>query len=282
MKFQSHFWIAVPLILALYPPAGQAADNHDAPIYRITVVQRSLTAVNYGRRSGPTKIDFRGTVLSPESHGSATIEAKAGAVEIRAKFARLDSPARFGGQYLTYVLWAVSPEGQTERLGEIITNHKDDARLEVTTSLQSFGLLVTAEPYFAVSKPGPVVVMENVLRPDTAGKSEQVSAKYELLPRQGNYTVDLSPDAKTKGGAMVSQREYEAVLALYQARNAIQIAQAEDVDARARETLQKAERLQQEAEQIPDRKANSERVISLARQAAQTAEDARNIAAHYK
>ncbi len=281
MKFRSHFWIALPLILALNLQAGQAADNRNTPIYRITVVQRSLAAVNYGHRSGPTKIDFRGTVLSPESHGSATIEAKAGAVEIRAKFARLDSPARFGGQYLTYVMWAVSPEGQTERLGEIITNHSDDAKLEVTTSLQTFGLLVTAEPYFAVSKPGPVVVMENVLRPDT-GTPEQVSAKYELLPRQENYTVDLTPDAKTKGGAMVSQREYEAVLALYQARNAIQIARAEGVDSRAHETLQKAERLQQEAEQIPDRKASSERVISLARQAAQTAEDARNIAAHNK
>ena len=280
MKFQSHFWFALPLILALNSPAVHAAD-HDAPIYRITVVQRSLSAVNYGRRSGPTKIDFRGTVLAPGTHGNATVEAKAGAVGIHAKFAGLDSPAKFGAQYLTYVLWAISPEGQTERLGEIITNHSDDAKLDVTTSLQTFGLLVTAEPYFAVTKPGPVVVMENVLRPDTVGASEQVSAKYELLPRAENYTVNLSPDAKNSGsGPMVSQREYEATLALYQARNAIQIARAEGIDSRARETLEKAEHLEQEAEQIPNRKANSERVISLARQAAQTAEDARNIAAH--
>jgi hypothetical protein len=280
MKFQSSYWLALPLILALNPPAVHAADDH-APIYRITVVQRSLSAVNYGRRSGPTKIDFRGTVLAPETRGSAIVEAKAGAVVIHAKFAALDSPAKFGAQYLTYVLWAISPEGQTERLGEIITNHSDDAKLEVTTSLQTFGLLVTAEPYFAVSKPGPVVVMENVLRPDTVGTPEQVSAKYELLPRAESYTVNLSPDAKNSGGGpMVSQREYEATLALYQARNAIQIAKAEGVDTRARETLQKAESLAQQAEQIPNRKANSERVISLARQAAQTAEDARNIAAH--
>jgi hypothetical protein len=281
MKFQSRFWLALPMVLALNSPAVRAADNHDAPIYRITVVQRSLSAVNYGRRSGPTKIDFRGTVLAPETRGNATVEAKAGAVEIRAKFAGLDSPAKFGGQYLTYVLWAISPEGQTERLGEVITNHSDDAKLDVTTSLQTFGLLVTAEPYFAVTKPGPVVVMENVLRPDTVGASEQVSAKYELLPRAENYTVNLSPDAKNSGtGPMVSQREYEATLALYQARNAIQIVRAEGVDDRARATLQKAEHLEQEAEKIPNRKSNSERVISLARQAAQTAEDARNIAAH--
>jgi len=281
MKFQSHRWLGVPLLLVASLPVIQAADEHDAPIYRITVVQRALPAVNYGHRSGPTKIDFRGTVLAPETRGSATVEAKAGVVAIRAKLAGLDAPGKFGAQYLTYVLWAISPEGQTERLGEIITNHNDDAKLEVTTSLQTFGLLVTAEPYFAVTKPGPVVVMENVLRPDTVGTSEQVSAKYELLPRAENYTVNLSPDAKIKGGGpMVSQREYEAVLALYQARNAIQIARAEGVETRARETLQKAEHLEQEAEQIPDRKNNSERVISLARQAAQTAEDARNIAAH--
>lgn len=280
MRFQSHFWVALPLMLALHSPAVRAADN-DSPIYRITVVQRSLSAVNYGRRSGPTKIDFRGTVLAPETRGEATIEAKAGSVVIHAKLAKLDSPAKFGPQYLTYVLWAISPEGQTERLGEVITNHNNDAKLEVSTSLQTFGLLVTAEPYFAVSKPGPVVVMENVLRPDTVGASELVSAKYELLPRAETYTVNLqSPGAAAGNGPMVSQREYEATLALYQAQNAIQIARAEGVDGRARETLQKAERLEHEAEQIRDRKTNSERVISLSRQAAQTAEDARNIAAH--
>ena len=281
MKFASHFWLAILLMLALNPRAAHGADERNAPIYRITVVQRSLPAVNYGHRSGPTKIDFRGTVLAPETHGSATVEAKAGAVVIHAKLAGLDAPAKFGAQYLTYVLWAISPEGQTERLGEVITNHSDDAKLEVTSSFQTFGLLVTAEPYFAVSKPGPIVVMENVLRPDTVGTSEQVSAKYELLPRAENYTVNLAADAKNTGsGPMVSQREYEAVLALYQARNAIQIIKAEGVDARAQATMEKAEHLAQQAEQIPDRKANSERVISLARQAAQTAEDARNIAAH--
>jgi hypothetical protein len=278
---KSVFCLALPLVLAV--SAATAADQRDSPIYRITVVQRSLPAVNYGQRSGPTKIDFRGTVLAPETRGGATIEAKVGTVSIHAKLEGLDSPAKFGPQYLTYVLWAISPEGQTERLGEVITNHKDDAKLDVTTSLQTFGLLVTAEPYFAVSKPGPVVVMENVLRPDTIGASEPVSAKYELLPRAETYTVNLQPPGAANGnGPMVSQREYEAVLAIYQARNAIQIAKAEGVDARAQGTLEKAERLTQQAEQIPDRKNNSDRVIMLARQAVQTAEDARNIAAHDK
>src|SRR5258707_3112356 len=110
MKFESQFWFALPLIVALSQSAAQAGDEHNAPIYRITVVQRSLPAVNYGHRSEPTKIDFRGTVLAPSTRGSATIEAKSGAVTVHAKFAALDSPAKYGPQYLTYVLWAISPE----------------------------------------------------------------------------------------------------------------------------------------------------------------------------
>jgi hypothetical protein len=278
-----------PLLLtALYvlPPLAALAapaDEATSPIYRITVVQRSLPAVNYGHRSGPTQIDFRGTVLAPGAKGIATVEAKPGAVTVRAKLEHLGAPQQFGGEFLTYVLWAVSPEGQTDRLGEIITNANDEGKLDVSTSFQTFGLLVTAEPYFAVTKPSPVVVMENVLRPDTIGTAEQVSAKYELLPRD-NYTVSLKSPADARGPkpAMVSQREYEVQVALYQARNAIQIARAERVDAYAADTLSKAEHLAQEAEQIPDRKAYSERIIMLARQAAQTAEDARNIAAQRK
>lgn len=275
----------LPLLIPLYvlPPlvALAAPADESAPIYRITVVQRSLPAVNYGHRSGPTPIDFRGTVLAPGAKGSAVVEAKTGAVNIRAKLERLGAPQQFGAEFLTYVLWAVSPEGQTDRLGEIVTNANNEGKLDVSTSFQTFGLLVTAEPYFAVSKPSPVVVMENVLRPDTIGTAEQVSAKYELLPRASNYTVSLAPpgDARTAKPVLVSQREYEVQVALYQARNAIQIAKAEHVDAYAADTLGKAERLAQEAEQTPDRKASSDRIIMLARQAAQTAEDARNIAA---
>src|SRR5262245_53558467 len=147
----------LPLVLvlpiAVWAGSPDGKDGSGAPIYRVTVTQRSLPAVNYGHRSAPTRIDFRGTVLAPHTRGGATVEAKPGAVMIQAKFEGLGSPAKFGAQYLTYVLWAISPEGQAERLGEIITDNHDEAKLGVTTSLQTFGLLVTAEPYFAVTRP---------------------------------------------------------------------------------------------------------------------------------
>jgi hypothetical protein len=277
---QSVLTLALMLPMVVWAGAPEGNDK-EAPVYRVTVIQRSFPAVNYGHRSAPTRIDFRGTVLAPEARGGATVEAKPGAVIIRAKFEGLVSPAKFGTQYLTYVLWAISPEGQAARLGEIITNHRDNAKLEVTTSLQTFGLLVTAEPYFAVSKPGPVVVVENILRQDTVEESEPILVNYELLQRPENYEVTLRPAAQPEAvkDQMVSQKDYEALLALYQARNSIQIAKAEGVDIYAHDTLQRAEALTQQAQKIWDGKVNRERVVMLARQATQTAEDARNIAA---
>jgi hypothetical protein len=250
------------------------------PLYKVTVVQRSIRAINYGHRELPTAIDFKGTIIYPEAKGQATVRAKAGVVQVDLNLQNLGAPSRFGPQYLTYVLWAITPEGQTQRLGEIITNHKDKSKLRVTTSLQTFGLIVTAEPYFAVSRPSPVIVLENMMRPDTVGKVEEVDAKYELLPAAQEYTFDVDAarrsDAAT--GPLVSMKEYEALLAIYEARNAIQIAKADEVEAIAGETLRKAEELLRQAEQITDRNKESKRIVMLARQASQTAHDARSIA----
>jgi hypothetical protein len=269
--------LSAPLLAADDPPRS-------APIYRVTVVQRTTRAVNYGHRTLPTRLDFQGTVLYPEAKGKAVVEPKTGRVHVDAKFSHLGTPARFGRQYLTYVLWAITPDGNAERLGELVTNHNDDAHVKVTTSLQSFALIVTAEPYFAVSKPGPMVVMENVVRPDTMGQIEYVDARYELLPRAESPTVDLNDVrvASEPQTPLVGMREYEALLALYQAQNAVQIARAEGADVYAPEVLSKAEALYREAQSIPDRKADSERIVTVAREAAQRAEDARLVAVKRK
>ncbi len=172
-------------------PAGW---GQSVPLYRVTVVERTVKAVNYQYRSGPTGLDFHGTVLLPESKGNATVESKAGRTEIDAHFSHLQSPARFGGEYLTYVLWAITPEGQPKNLGEIISGSSDKAHTTVTTDLQAFGLIVTAEPYATVREPsGCGGAGEREIRPDTIGSIEPVQVRYELMPRHG-YTYNKPAD----------------------------------------------------------------------------------------
>ncbi len=254
------------------------ADHPSVPIYRVTVVERTVKAVNYQYRSGPTPIDFRGTVLLPHSKGEAMVESKAGRTEIDAHFDRLEAPTRFGSEYLTYVLWAITPEGHAKNLGEVMPGSSDKARLRVTTDLQSFGLLVTAEPYSAVRLPSDVVVLENEVRPETIGGIEPIQARFELLPR-GEYTYNVPSDMQNgvAQGERLPMDRYEALLELYQAQNAVQIARAQGADRYAPDVFNKAEALYRTAQDYQLRRADRATVVTAARQAAQTAEDARAI-----
>jgi len=239
------------------------------PIYRVTVTERVAKAISYQHRSGATKIDFGGTALMPNAHGEAKVESKKGYIEIEVEFRNMTDATQFGGEYLTYVLWAITPEGRASNLGEILRGGGTSGKLDVTTELQVFGLVVTAEPYFAVSRPSDVVVMENVVRKDTVGKIELIDAKYELLQR-GQYqhltnVLDLKVDGKNP-------------LELYEARNAINIARTSGADRFATETFQKAESNLKQAEAYRARNAGSKPVTMTARQAVQIAEDSRAIA----
>ena len=246
------------------------------PIYQVTVVERTVKAVNYQYRGGPTQIDFTGTVLMPLAKGEAVVESKKGRTAIDAKFSRMEAPTRFGPEYLTYVLWAITPEGHPKNLGEVLPNSGDNAHLTVTTDLQAFGMIITAEPYSAVRQPSDVVVMENVVRADTIGRIEPIQAKYNLLPR-GSYTF-VKPDHAPLEGPKVSMDRYESLVEIYQAQNAVQIARAQGADKYAADTLAKAESLLAQASAMEQRRAGRSDVVTLARQAAQTAEDARMIA----
>jgi outer membrane protein OmpA-like peptidoglycan-associated protein len=241
------------------------------------VVERTVKAVNYQYRSGQTRIDFAGTVLLPEAKGDALVESKTGRTQIDAKFSRVAAPTRFGREYLTYVLWAITPEGHPKNLGEIVGDSGDHAHLSVTTELQSFGMIVTAEPYSAVRQPSDVVVMENVVRPDTMGSSEPIRAKVELLPR-GSYTFTRSGPEIVTEGPKVSAARYESLVAIYQAQNAVQIAQSQGADQYAADTLARAESQLADARRLEQEKGGRNAVVTAARQAAQTAEDARAIA----
>jgi flagellar motor protein MotB len=268
------------LSLAPYANGQEAPDQKSgsAPIYRVTVVRGTIKAVNYQYRSGPTTIDFRGTVLLPEGKGQATVESKRGRTEIEASFDHLVSPVRFGREYLTYTLWAVTPQGGVRNLAEIVPGPSDKAKLRLSTDLQAFGLMVTAEPYSAVRNPSNVVVLENQVRPDTAGKVEEIDARYELMPR-GQYTLDISAKPQTpSSGPKVSMNQYEALMQIYEAQNALGIAQAARADHYAPETYARAQQLLEEAKRLQAHKGSTSVIVEEAREAAQTAEDARAIA----
>jgi len=259
-------------------PHNQEDALRGAPIYRVRVVGRTTKAVNYRRGGTATPLGFRGTVLLPEAEGSAWVKANKGWTEIRARFKKLPAPTRFGREYLTYVLWSITPEGRATNLGEILTDNDDEGKLEVTSDLQAFALIVTAEPYFSVTQPSDVVVMENAVRKDTIGQVELVDAHFELLKR-GEYSYDTAAAEQANSGKRekLPMHRYEALLAIYQAQNAVQIAQSLGAERHAAEPLAKAQRLLLTARQYYDNRNDSKTVIQTARQAAQTAEDARLI-----
>jgi outer membrane protein OmpA-like peptidoglycan-associated protein len=250
-----------------------SGERGDVPIFKLTVnvVERTMKAINYRHRGGATVVDFRGTPLLPNARAEAKVESKQGYMEIEVEFDDLQAATRFGPEYLTYVMWAITPEGRATNLGEIILNGTK-SKLNVTTELQAFGLIVTAEPYFAVSQPSDVVVMENFARKDTVGKVEEISARYELLQR-GEYVVK-APPAELKPLPL----DRNTPLDLYEARNAVRIARWVGADKDAAESFVKAEKLLQQAEAYKARKAGTKPVAMTAREAAQTAEDARLIA----
>ena len=273
----------IAVLLASIPfltlPAQEVHPADPQPIYRVTVVSRTLQAINYEHRSGPTKIDFQGTVLLPKAKGDATVESKRGRISVDARFDHLEPPTKFGREYLTYVLWAVTPEGRPKNLGELVVDASDKAKISVTTDLQALGLMVTAEPYYSVTTPSDVVVLENIVRPDTIGRVEEVTARYDLLPR-GQYTMNVNPSQLQTAptGPELPFDRYEAVLELYQAQNAIQIARSLGADRYAGDTLSKAQTLLDQAQSLQARKQDTHMIVSRAREAAQMAEDARMIA----
>ena len=248
-------------------------DTEHVPIYRITVVARTIKAINYRHRSGRTVVAFRGTSLVPDARGTADVQSKQGAIHVDTELNHLQPATKFGPEYLTYVLWAISPEGRPVNLGEVVLDENGKSKLNVTSDLQSFGLIVTAEPYFSVTQPSDVVVMENFVTNETNGTIEEVDAKYELLQR-GQYTANVAPSELQ---AMVMNPK--TPLEVYEARNAVRIAKWAGADQYASDSLQKAELDLRNAEDLlANKKGDRKALITDAREAAQMGEDARLIA----
>ncbi len=261
------------------PPQPQGVilpdPNSAQPIFRIEVVEHTINAVNYLHRGGSTKIDFAGTPIMSMGKGSAKVESERGVIKIGAEFKNMAPPSSFGPEYLTYVLWAISPDGRPVNLGELTLNEYgmgSTSKIDTTSDIQTFGMIVTAEPYYSVTQPSDVVVMENVVRPTTQGVVENINAKYELLPR-GMYTnhgkaAGFSP-------VMVGKKD---PFELYEAQNAVQLARVAGAQKYAADSFQKAEDALQQSMKYQVQKPGQKPVITMAREACLRAEDARIIA----
>ena len=240
------------------------------PTYRVTVISRTAQAVNYKHRGGAAKLDFTGTDLMPAANGQAKVESKKGYIEIEVEFGNLQSPTTFGGEYLTYILWAISPEGRAVNLGEVLVGNDHRSKLDVTTDLQAFALIVTAEPYYAVRQPSNVVVIENVIREDTKGTFETVNAKYDLLERGGYIPTGYKFDPVVLNAKLP--------LEFFEARNALRIAQSAGAERYAPDSYQRAVQLVDKTDAYATEKNSDKKaMIAVAREAVQTAEDAREI-----
>lgn len=254
-------------VMAQGQQPGQQPALEPMTTFKVSVVSRSIRAVNYRHRGGATSIDFIGTAVSPNSSGKAKVESKQGYIEIDASFQGLAPAHTLGPEYLTYVLWAITADGRPKNLGEVLLNG-NKSKLNVTTDLQVFGLIITAEPYFAVTQPSEVIVLENEIRPDTTGKWEVLDAKYELLQR-GQYAGT--------GSAQPPIWSSKIPLELIEARNAVRIAKLFAADKYANDTYEKAADALQKAENYLDVQAGAKPVSMMSREAVQRAEDARVI-----
>jgi outer membrane protein OmpA-like peptidoglycan-associated protein len=251
-----------------------ADSGNPTPTYRINVVSRTTRAVSYRHRSGATKINFRGTDLMPAAAGEAKVESKRGALEVEVEFSGLDKPTSFGNEYLTYVLWAISPEGRPVNIGEVLVGDNHRSKLDVTTDLQAFALIVTAEPYYAVRRPSNVVILENEIRSDTVGATEVVDAKFELIDRGGYIPTGYKFDPVILNAKLP--------LEFFEARNAVRIAQSAGAEHYAASSYKKAVNQMNEADALASGKHENKKSLSaLSREVVQTAEDAREIAVKY-
>jgi outer membrane protein OmpA-like peptidoglycan-associated protein len=250
------------------PAAARRADQ--TSMYQMILVDRTVKAVKYAHRSGSTKIDFEGTDLMAGAMGEAKVDSHRGAMEIKAEFWNIQKPTTFGGEYLTYVMWAISPEGRAVNLGEVLIGGNDRSKLDVTTDLQAFAMIVTAEPYYAVRRPSNVVVMENVIRPDTVGTSEVVDAKYELVDRGGYIPTGYKFDPVVLNSKLP--------LEFFEARNALRIAQSAGAENYAASSYTNAAGQMKQADDMAIRRhVDKKSLSSTSRLVVQTAEDAREI-----
>ena len=263
--------------LAIFLCAATLASAQTTPSAQTTApsatVSRTTKAVHYRLQGGSTKVDFQGTDLLQGASGEARVEGKKTNFQIEVKFQNLEDATKFGLEYLTYVLWAVSPQGRPVNLGEVTLEH-NSAHLKASTDLQTFGMIVTAEPYFAVTAPGNMVVMES--SPVNDAGTENIEAKYDLVSR-GTYS-----STNTHIQDAIFGIDNKTPLELFEARNALRIARIAAGDKYAAFIISKAGQQLLTAESAYRQKQNKAAIEAAAKEATETAEEARLMAVKQK
>ena len=266
------FMFAALVVLASFAGRAQtqaSAAQQNQPMYHVEMVPATIVTINYQHRMGATEIGFQGSPIEPMATGTAKVNGKVGRIQINAEFSKLEPATKFGAEYLTYVLWAITPEGKANNLGEILLSG-DTTKITVTTSLQTFGLIVTAEPYFAVSEPSNVVVLQNVVTDQTSGTIEQAPVNYQLLGA-GAYSYDASATAPS------AQMNSKTPLEFFEAENAVQIAINAGAQKYAPDALAKAQNSLTNAQELEAHHGDTKVIVQDSRDAVQNAADAHHI-----
>jgi hypothetical protein len=266
--------VFVATITTLQGQRGNDRTNNQQSRLSTQVIERTTTVISYAKHVGVANVEMQSTPGLPRAIGAVGIERRGDHVEIRAEFSGLPAATRFGPEYLTYVIWAITRDGAAINLGEVVLNEKKSMSTG-KTNIAEFGIIVTAEPYFAVSRPSEVVVMESTFGEDLIGLEHSVT-KYQSL-RSGIYTANVPPSQRKP-----MRMDSTTPLELYEARHALWIAQWAGADERAADLFDKALRLLQRAEAFHASTGDTNQVVSAARESIQMAENARVAALNSK
>jgi outer membrane protein OmpA-like peptidoglycan-associated protein len=273
---KSSFLCCALLLLAASSAAFAQTDQSNQPdqnnnpaasnSWGIQMIARTSKAVDY-RSGATTAVDLKGTDLMPDLTGKAKVSSKRQLTDIHVDVDHLKPAKSIDLAYMTYVLWAISPEGHPKNIGELV-EHGGKASLHTTTDLQAFALVISAEPDFAVAVPSEMIVAENTLRATTQGRPETIDVHYEVIPRS-IYVSQVRPIQNIYG------EDKHTPLELLEARNAVRIAKDANAEQYAPDVLTRAETLLNQAEDYYQRKQGTKPIATVAREATQTAEEAR-------
>jgi len=226
-------------------------------------IGRQTTAVTYPLDE-QVNLQFRGTTRFPRMKGEGKIKRTSkNGTQIQLSVSKMPRPFELGAGYATYVLWAISPDGQIDNLGEIKRRgfFEFDSNISVTTPLQTFALIITAEPHFLVRRPSRAVMLENV---SPYAQSGRILATTAVVSYLGNSS-DYFSDARTPQIAEIDYSKTPS--ALLQAKQAIALAKFAGAQTYATVELQEAETLLQNAERAWEAKRGEEEIDVMARKA---------------